>query len=123
MTKRIVCENLLVTLPTHVYVKEVFQKEIQLILCNMFSILILYELSLFAKLERAETIMKYLASVDSLFFSTENFNLKQNVVSCIKYVQSLKLLVNEFKKKKYLRIIVFLSDLSLLKVNILGSYD
>ena len=68
MTKRIVCENLLVTLPTHVYVKEVFQKEIQLILCNMFSILILYELSLFAKLERAETIMKYLASVDSFLF-------------------------------------------------------
>ena len=81
---------MLVSLPTLIYVKEVFQKEIQLNLGNMFSILILYELSLFAKLERAETIMKYLASVDSLFFSTENFNLKQNVVSCIKYVQSFE---------------------------------
>ena len=42
--------------------------------------------------------MKYLASAVSFNFSAENFNFEQNGVSCIKFAETCRALVNKLSQ-------------------------
>ena len=104
--------------------------EIQLNLCNIFYILIfnkLYSPNLFAsrrtlnrvKLGRAITFMKYRASVVSLIFLPKNSIWNKITLPASNSLNELTKSIS----KKYLPMLQFLSDLSLLNVKISRAYN
>ena len=104
--------------------------EIQLNLCDIFYILIfnkLYSPNLFAsrrtlnrvKLGRAITFMKYRASVVSLIFLPKNSIWNKITLPASNSLNELTKSIS----KKYLPMLQFLSDLSLLNVKISRAYN